>query len=234
MALAHWNDSYRSSPRPGDAVFDTGLGWHHAMVVNSAGAVNPGGGMTVQIMHMAPPLLEETIEVGGSKETHWLGAFAELETERLESIHREALRLMQLVAPSPKKMMSYDFRLHDVEQSNPNGGGQITIRASCSSLLEHCYQVEGVDLVEETSVPQVASKAALAKLIDKTEKEVAIWTAQMQRKEEWPCQVLFPSYQMHAFSHPFVELPYKPKLSDHPYKAEAVTDREEGIDPDED
>lgn len=204
------------------------------MIHSGPVTVSVHGGERINVIHMKPPLQNGAEEILAPGDTHWLGTLPELESETLESISREGLRLVQKVAPSPKAIRDYDFRLHGVEQSDPNTNDKITLRASCSSLLEHCYETAGIDLVEEATVPEVMSETHLGQMIGLEEAKVRSLIQQLRPAVSWPCRILFPSYQMKAFEKNLAELPYEPQLSDHPYVQPIAEEPAPGMEEDAD
>jgi hypothetical protein len=204
------------------------------MIFSSAENVSAQNGERIKVVHFGPPLDWDERNMQTMGETHWLGYFEELDGETLESIHAEAIRMRQVVAPSKIAFRDYAFSLHGVTQDDPNDNGRITIRASCSSFLEHCYEVQGVDLVEEESVPELASAEAMAGMVGESIDRVNALIRCGGSNASWPCRVLFPAYQMRAFEQPLEVLPHRPQIEDHPFVRANVSSPEEGRGDEED
>ena len=217
MSLNRWDDPGCPPPRVGDAVFDTKTCWYHAMIFSDVNNVSVQGVEKINVIHMKPPLESGPREILTPENTHWLGALSDLDVDKLEAISVEALRLVQIVTPSPQERSVYDFRMHGVEQADINANGKIAVRASCSSLVEHCYQTQEVDLVNQEAVPEIASAEHLGEKVGRSGSVISRQLRSWMPPVAWPCRILFPSYQMKAFEKDLADLPYAPQLSDHPY-----------------
>jgi hypothetical protein len=148
------------------------------------------------------------------------GYFPELTMEQTREALEELCRLRRTQTATGPEF--YTLATHGILQDDPNAPGNpgVSISCSCASLIEHCYEKSGVDLVRADRVPPITAE----KLWSLVGNGTAFRGVHRDILARWglvgdgPWPVLLPAYQMRAFDAPLSSLSeYQPVPEHHPY-----------------
>ncbi len=228
--IAQFGSNEWPALRRGYAAYWTRDPQYHAMIVAETRASSDQG-LLVKVFHMGPPMASEG--TGGHPhkltERSWIGWIPDWDASGHDRVCAEISMVEQKIPPTPagrNRWHHYDLGAHGVEEFDANDPGEAVVtRCSCASLVEHCYEMAGRDLVNEEHVPELTMLDELIDVLarnrDARVKEL-IRQKFLEFEEEagrpiakWPCRVLLPAYQMRAFQEE--SYPRKPSMTDHPF-----------------